>query len=546
METLEKTEEKKQKILKSYDKFQLDKIAWLNNVYDEEINKKPLWSVYNNNIHDIEIAKNKDLKDFNKDEAVSMMNSFIYAMPSTLNTIKVFVNKYFDYWVEKGEIMINPLLGEQSLKGTNHSKNMLKSKLINMKDFYNILSQMKQLEKIRPENLKPLLLARYGVVGKQAINMRCLRYKDIDIVNKFVNIYNENNEFVTLIPIDDRFIDFLAEIDGGVEEESKQSLYKSDAYVLETRQILNYNTVNNRVYTAFKFLNEWGNKEVEGWENVERISFNNLVFTRQIELLLQIREHRRLTIIDVENIILIMSNDDKTYADLQLKKKYMSLTKDKVLDIQYGQLKKSINKVLEANMVDPFAIEEVKRIRKEIGFEEDIIEDIINDFIDEEDASYQEGINSAIKDHDDYVLNYEPKEKEKESQRENINKSTYSRDSKVGLNALKLAYFKCELDSKHETFVSNSTSRNYVEAHHLIPIKYYYSDEFQFSIDNEANIVALCPNCHRLLHFGQLKDKVGLLKKLYDKREQDLKKAGILITFDTLKKNVHRMFKRYE
>lgn len=366
METPEQTEAKKQDILKSYDKFQLDKITWLNNTYKDEITKKPLWSSYNNNVHDFEVAKNKDLKDFSRDEVISMMNSFIYAMPTTVGTIKAFVNGYFDYWVEKGEITINPLLGEKSLKGFKVNKKLLATKLYDMDEFYKLLRQMREVEKLNPENLKPLLLARYGIVGKQAVYMRRLKYKDIDIVNKNVNIYNENGKFLSLLPIDDRFIDFLAELDSVVEEESRIALYNSDVYVLDARQILNYNTVNSRVYTAFKFLNEWGKKEVEKWEDVERISFNNLVFTREIELLLQIRRIRKLSALDIENIMLIMSSEINTTSKYQLQKKYISLTGDEILDVQHGRAKKESN-ILHINMIDPVAHETVNKICEEIG-----------------------------------------------------------------------------------------------------------------------------------------------------------------------------------
>jgi hypothetical protein len=104
----------------------------------------------------------------------------------------------------------------------------------------------------------------------------------------------------------------------------------------------------------------------------------------------------------------------------------------------------------------------------------------------------------------------------------------------MGKIALLLANFQCEYDNEHETFVSNTTSNNYVEAHHIIPIKYYYRDEFKVSIDNEANIVALCPTCHRCLHYGKFEEKKIILKYLYDKNVENLKKAGIEITFDRL------------
>lgn len=82
------------------------------------------------------------------------------------------------------------------------------------------------------------------------------------------------------------------------------------------------------------------------------------------------------------------------------------------------------------------------------------------------------------------------------SENETSRKMYVSRDPRTGRRALQLANFQCELDSEHKTFISNTNLENYVEAHHLIPIKYYYSDEFKYSIDNDANIVALCPNCH--------------------------------------------------
>ena len=37
--------------------------------------------------------------------------------------------------------------------------------------------------------------------------------------------------------------------------------------------------------------------------------------------------------------------------------------------------------------------------------------------------------------------------------------------------------------------------RNYVEAHHLIPMG--FQDDFSKSIDVEANIISLCTYCHK-------------------------------------------------
>lgn len=104
------------------------------------------------------------------------------------------------------------------------------------------------------------------------------------------------------------------------------------------------------------------------------------------------------------------------------------------------------------------------------------------------------------------------------------------RDAQKKANALMKAKFKCECDENHETFICRTTNKPYVEAHHLIPMEYY--DEFEYSIDVEANIVALCSNCHREIHHGKnAKEKIIIL---YNKRRELLENAGVPIELDQL------------
>jgi 5-methylcytosine-specific restriction protein A len=71
-----------------------------------------------------------------------------------------------------------------------------------------------------------------------------------------------------------------------------------------------------------------------------------------------------------------------------------------------------------------------------------------------------------------------------------------------------------------------------MEAHHLIPLS--TQDYFEYSLDVDANIVCLCPTCHRKLHYGNsIKDD---LKRLYDLRIKRLKQSGIDISFGELLK----------
>jgi len=108
----------------------------------------------------------------------------------------------------------------------------------------------------------------------------------------------------------------------------------------------------------------------------------------------------------------------------------------------------------------------------------------------------------------------------------------------IAAYCLKQAKYKCGVDVSHTTFISRITANNYVEAHHLVPLRYQYI--FRKSLDNPANIIALCPNCHRLLHHATSVEKQGCLRKLFDvPRKRLLKSMGIDVA-------INRLFGYYE
>jgi 5-methylcytosine-specific restriction protein A len=87
------------------------------------------------------------------------------------------------------------------------------------------------------------------------------------------------------------------------------------------------------------------------------------------------------------------------------------------------------------------------------------------------------------------------------------------------------AQYQCEHDPAHMTFIARSTGRAYMEGHHLLPLK--HQSQFDCSIDIYANVVCLCPICHRLLHFGQDSDRRYAAEKLFEKRSDRLIRSGI-------------------
>jgi 5-methylcytosine-specific restriction protein A len=115
-------------------------------------------------------------------------------------------------------------------------------------------------------------------------------------------------------------------------------------------------------------------------------------------------------------------------------------------------------------------------------------------------------------------------------------KTKYVRSAEVAARALAMSQSSCALSTTlapHISFTSNKSKKNYVEAHHIVPFS--QQSVFSNSLDVEENIAALCPNCHRMLHYGANKERTRHLKILFEKRDSALKSRGITITFDSLK-----------
>ncbi|HHX60023.1 MAG TPA: HNH endonuclease [Epulopiscium sp.] len=112
------------------------------------------------------------------------------------------------------------------------------------------------------------------------------------------------------------------------------------------------------------------------------------------------------------------------------------------------------------------------------------------------------------------------------------NKEVYVRDSSVIKYAKEKAAWLCEVNPTHDTFINKYNGFPYVEAHHLIPMA--LQDNFNYSLDVPSNIISVCPNCHRMVHYGMDSDKEKILQKIYQQRNDHLILAGIRISYKKL------------
>lgn len=108
----------------------------------------------------------------------------------------------------------------------------------------------------------------------------------------------------------------------------------------------------------------------------------------------------------------------------------------------------------------------------------------------------------------------------------------------LGKIAIKKAYYQCERDYTHKTFTSKKTKKDYMEAHHLIPVCFQKEiwDKYGVNIDCIENLVSLCPTCHKAFHYGSNEVKAKLIEDLYVICAPKYHAIGLNISLEEIKK----------
>jgi 5-methylcytosine-specific restriction protein A len=110
--------------------------------------------------------------------------------------------------------------------------------------------------------------------------------------------------------------------------------------------------------------------------------------------------------------------------------------------------------------------------------------------------------------------------------------ASWSRDPGIAKVALEKAGYLCLVDTSHTTFTSKANGKQFVEAHHLVPME--HQGKFDYSLDVPENIVALCPICHRKIHLATAEEMINMLKMLIEERKEGLEHRGIEISYRQL------------
>ena len=106
----------------------------------------------------------------------------------------------------------------------------------------------------------------------------------------------------------------------------------------------------------------------------------------------------------------------------------------------------------------------------------------------------------------------------------------WNRDRVIIEQVLKADKYQCEIDVNHKTFIMQQNDKPYLEGHHLIRME--HQNRFAKSLDVYANIIGLCPNCHRQLHLGKYAEIRAIISPIYDLRAERLAKSGLELSKD--------------
>lgn len=174
---------------------------------------------------------------------------------------------------------------------------------------------------------------------------------------------------------------------------------------------------------------------------------------------------------------------------------------------------------VEVELADP----EYKKIRKRVNRQR-FIEDR-HDYFEEFNILRIEPYDENSKELD-HQNNRQPKYKE------TIRGKWYETNRKLKKTAIAIARYKCIISSHHDTFLGKD-KRPFFEAHHIVPMA-AQEDFGDTNLDRVENIVALCPTCHRAVHYGAYDIRKKILKEIFVQRKKELENVGILIDFERL------------
>lgn len=335
--------------------FETNKETFLNELYDNPTTKEIYYDLWVSCIKFIEENKQKDLYNFTSDEIEGIIQTVPTTSSNRRANVFAFINLYNEWAVSKGLININPCIAIDREKIVKINHKAIKKKMMSLDETYKLCQKLSSNGSIF--QYLPIILARYGIQGNDLEWMRHLRWDDIDYDKKEVHIVNSQGEYQNAIKVDDRFLEMIDKAKNTISEKvfikgkQKEVYYEDFGYVLKKLSTAVLDTPYNTEVSIYNGLTNICRES-----NVERPTFNNLIKSKKIDMLLDIRSYRKLTNNDIYDVVMSLNPNMSRGGYMSLKRDYESLTREKVY---------KANTPLE-NLYDENAEEFANRMRKEI------------------------------------------------------------------------------------------------------------------------------------------------------------------------------------
>lgn len=103
------------------------------------------------------------------------------------------------------------------------------------------------------------------------------------------------------------------------------------------------------------------------------------------------------------------------------------------------------------------------------------------------------------------------------------------------------AKFMFEIDNNHKTFINSSGNNQYMECHHIIPMK--AQKDFKYlKLDSIFNLISVCPICYRKIHYADNEGKLEVFMKMYKIRKKEMLERGF--TEEKIKEIYNKYYKK--
>lgn len=251
-------------------------------------------------------------------------------------------------------------------------------------------------------------------------------------------------------------------------------------------------------------------------------------FKSRSRVLTCIKKNTNLFIMDSQHISINPLFDEYFYNNFVLKYDFEELHEQLLRDVDYSYFLYNIQG-FNLNLIDPpsgeTVVEEIEKLQRIPG----------SSFIDNENESiYIEKVDSINETNINEDAGIDAYKFEPISLSKFDIGRRFSTNPLLGKIAIKKANYSCQKDYRHQTFISKKTNKNYMEAHHLIPVCFLKEmwEKYHFNIDCVENLVSLCPTCHRAIHYGTKEVQKEIIGQLFASCATKFKLIGLNITLE--------------